>query len=139
MKIVSIYMFCTRLCTFYATRLSGRFASIFYLNCEHFLFVYNVKQKQKRGFFKISWISKLEIECWRIILKFESSINLPWGHVKYHKQNWAQSGHTNKETSDRTYKQRHVRSDIQTRNVRSDIQTKKRQIGHTNKETSDRT
>ena len=29
------------------TRLSGHFASILYLNCEHFLFVYIVKQEQK--------------------------------------------------------------------------------------------
>ena len=35
------------------TRLLGHFAPIFYFNCEHFLFVYIVKQKQKNvyGFY----------------------------------------------------------------------------------------
>ena len=39
---------------FMKTRLLGRFAPIFYLNCEHVLFVYILKQRRKkfRGFFK---------------------------------------------------------------------------------------
>ena len=45
------------------TRLLGRFAPIFYLNCEHVLFVYILKQKQtnkNRGFHeKVSWILKI--------------------------------------------------------------------------------
>ena len=40
--------------SFLGTRLLGRFAAIFYLNCEHVLFVYILKQRRKkfRGFFK---------------------------------------------------------------------------------------
>jgi len=30
------------------TRLSGRFAPIFHVNCEHFLFEYIVKQEQRK-------------------------------------------------------------------------------------------
>ena len=39
---------------FMKTRLLGRFAPIFYLNCEHVLFVYILKQRRKkfRGFLK---------------------------------------------------------------------------------------
>ena len=33
---------------FYYTRLLGRFAPIFYLNCEHVLFVYIVKQNKQK-------------------------------------------------------------------------------------------
>ena len=47
---------------FYNTRLLGRFAPIFYLNCEHVLFVYILKQSRKkfRGFprFKIFYKNK---------------------------------------------------------------------------------
>ena len=35
---------------YYNTRLLGRFAPIFYLNCEHILFVYILKQKQNKTF-----------------------------------------------------------------------------------------
>ena len=38
----------------FPTRHSGRFAPIFYFNCEHFLFLYIVKQKRKK-----SWIFKI--------------------------------------------------------------------------------
>ena len=39
---------------FINTKLSGRFALIFLFNCDHFLFVYIVKQLQKSsGIFKI--------------------------------------------------------------------------------------
>ena len=34
----------------YLTRLLGRFALIFYFNCEHVLFVYILKQKQNKKF-----------------------------------------------------------------------------------------
>ena len=48
---------------FRITRLLGRFAPIFYLNCDHVLFVYILKQKQTkkvRGFHeKMSWILKI--------------------------------------------------------------------------------
>ena len=41
----------------FPTRHSGRFAPIFYFNCEHF-FLYIVKQKRKKSWiFKISWKS----------------------------------------------------------------------------------
>ncbi len=33
-----------------STRLLGRFTAIFYFNCEHFLFVYTVKQQLKQKF-----------------------------------------------------------------------------------------
>ena len=41
---------------FYFIRLSRRSAPIFFFNCEHFLFLYTVKQKQKkiRGFYKFN-------------------------------------------------------------------------------------
>ena len=52
--------------------------SIFYFNCQHFLFVYIVQQKSA-GFINFFWgdfQNLMEIEfCWRLI--FESSINLP--------------------------------------------------------------
>ena len=35
------------------TRLIGRFAPIFYLNCEHVLFVYILKQRIKNFFLKL--------------------------------------------------------------------------------------
>jgi len=39
---------------YFTTKLLGRFAPIFYLNCEHVLFVYTLKQRRKkfRGFLK---------------------------------------------------------------------------------------
>ena len=46
----------------YNTRLLGRFAPIFYLNVEHVLFVYILKQKQKKVcefHEKITWILKI--------------------------------------------------------------------------------
>ena len=56
----------------YNTRSLGRFAPIFYFNCERFLFVYIVKQKSNfvRGKY----------------LKIRSSINLSWGHVRSHEK-----------------------------------------------------
>ena len=48
----------------FLTRLLGRFAPIFYFNCEHFLFVYIVKQKQKNSvdlLIKIRVFSKLYV------------------------------------------------------------------------------
>ena len=56
---------CTRYIWYiYYTRLLGRFALIFYFNCEHVLFVYIVKQNKKICGFqqKISWIFK---KFWR--------------------------------------------------------------------------
>ena len=47
---------------FKETRLLGRFAPIFYLNCEHVVFVYILKQKLKkvRGLYEqILWILKI--------------------------------------------------------------------------------
>ena len=60
----------------YLTRLLGRFAPIFYLNCVHVLFVYILKQSRKkfRGFLNT------------IFLKFLSFVNLPCGHVMSHKK-----------------------------------------------------
>ena len=71
------YMSCMWLwVTFMNTRLLGRFtAPIFNLYCEHFLFVYMVKQEQK----KFADFSKLNE-----FLKFWWSINLSWGHVRSH-------------------------------------------------------
>ena len=50
------------------TRLLGRFALIFYFNFKHFLFVYIVKQKQKKlaDFIKnfVDFENLLEIEFW---------------------------------------------------------------------------
>ena len=37
-------------CPISEIRLFGRFAPIFYFNCEHVLFVYIVKQKQTKNF-----------------------------------------------------------------------------------------
>ena len=37
-------------CKILKTRLLGRFAPIFYLNCEHALFVYISKQRRKKHF-----------------------------------------------------------------------------------------
>ena len=73
------------------TRLTGRFAPIFYINCEHFLVVYFVKQKQKdfRGLFKkFRGFLKMTIIFVRgKFLKIRSSIlNLPWGHARPHKK-----------------------------------------------------
>ena len=48
---------------------------IYYFNCEHFLFVYNVKQKQTSSLIlqkKIRGFSKFKENriCWRQFLKF---------------------------------------------------------------------
>ena len=73
------------------TRLTGRFAPIFYINCEHFLVVYFVKQKQKdfRGLYKkFRGFLKMTIIFVRgKFLKIRPSIlNLPWGHARPHKK-----------------------------------------------------
>ena len=70
------------------TRLLGRFASIFYFNCEHFLFVYIVKRKRKslRIFLKIvDFENLLEIEfCWRQIFVILIIHKPSLGHVMSH-------------------------------------------------------
>ena len=79
----------------FITRLLGRFAPIFYLNCEHVLFVYILKQSRKkfRGFLKKnSRIFKIFKNFTKIktfkhkFLKFLLFINLPWGYVMSHKK-----------------------------------------------------
>ena len=55
---------------------------IFYFNCEHFLFVYIVKQKQTKNFLDFQ---KSNFEGNKII-KFSSSINFSWKHMRYHKK-----------------------------------------------------
>ena len=47
------------------------FAPIFYFNCEHFLFVHIIKQKQAKNVVDFKTFSKIEF-CWRQI--FENSI-----------------------------------------------------------------
>jgi len=58
------------------TRLLGRFAPIFYFNCEHFLFIYIAKQKRKKfcRFKKmVDFKNLMKFEfCWMQI--FENSI-----------------------------------------------------------------
>ena len=70
-------------------RVLGRFAPIFYFNCEHFLFMYIVKQKQTNKFYKnnrvFSKFSEIKI-CYSLIFENLSSINLPWGHARTHKK-----------------------------------------------------
>ena len=69
---------------FTTTRLSGRFAPIFYFNFKHVLFAYIVKRNQKK-----SWTSKLKKKSyffWGKFLKIRSSMNLPGGHVRSHKK-----------------------------------------------------
>ena len=64
------------------SRLLGRFEPIFYLNCEHVLFVYILKQRRKKfsGFLK-------KIKTFKtLFLKFLSFINLPWGSVRSQKK-----------------------------------------------------
>ena len=70
------------------SRLSGRFASILYFNCEHFLFVYIVKQEQKkfadlilknRGFSKLNG-NRILLEA---IYYFDHP-NLPLVYVRSH-------------------------------------------------------
>ena len=77
------------------TRLLGRFAPIFYLNWEHVLFVYILKQSRKkfRGFLKKNLrIFKIFKNFTKIksfkhkFLKILSFINLPWAYVMSHKK-----------------------------------------------------
>ena len=72
------------------TRLLGRCESIFYYNCERFLFVYIVKLKQNTNF--AGCIKKKNPEMLKI---FKNRIFLgshfkkfdhPWGHVRHHKK-----------------------------------------------------
>ena len=78
------------------SRLLGRFAPIFYLNCEHVLSVYILKQRRKKfcGFKKkknsrifknLNLFTKLKTLKTHF-LKFLSFINLPCGHVMSHKK-----------------------------------------------------
>jgi len=76
------------------TKLLGRFAPIFYLNCEHVLFVYIFKQRRKKfcGFLKKSRIFKnlnffTKLKTFKThFFKFLSFINLPCGHVMFLKK-----------------------------------------------------
>ena len=78
----------------YNTRLLGRFAPIFYLNCEHVHFVYILKQSRKkfRGFLKkirefsrfYNFLQKKNFK--HNFFKFLSFVNLPCGHVMSHKK-----------------------------------------------------
>ena len=59
----------------YKTRLLGRFAPIFYLNCEHDLFVYILKQRRKKfcGFKKINLRMSRDVPqkiCARLVQPF---------------------------------------------------------------------
>ena len=77
------------------TRLLGRFAPIFYSNCEPFLFANIEKQATKssltskkiRGFKKF-WKSNFDGGKFG---KFWSLINLSWGHCEIPQKNWAGS------------------------------------------------
>ena len=76
-------------------RLLGRFAPIFYLNCERVLFVYILKQRRNKfcGFLKknsrifknLNSFTKLKTLKKHLFL-FLSFINLPCGHVMSHKK-----------------------------------------------------
>ena len=61
------------MCICINTGLLGGFAPIFYFNCEHFLFVYIVKQKKLVDFIKCCGFSiqnLVQIEfCWRLIFE----------------------------------------------------------------------
>ena len=68
---IEIHGWISPLFQFNITRLLGRFAPIFYFNCEHVLFVYIVKQNKKssRILTKKKWIFKIfkklmKIEFW---------------------------------------------------------------------------
>ena len=52
----------------YRTRLLGRFTPIFYLNCEHVLFIYILKQSRKkfRGFLKKKFPDFQEFKFYKI-------------------------------------------------------------------------
>ena len=86
------FSFCTkRFSKIYKTRLLGRLAPIFYFNCEHFIFVYTVKQNQKKfaDFIKkISWIFKFNKNriCWWQIFEI-LIIHIPslWSYEAPHK------------------------------------------------------
>ena len=70
--IVDMVRFC-----FESIRLSGRFAPIFYFNCEHVFFVYIVKQNKK--YVDFSNFQKSNFVRGKF-LKIRLCINLPWGN-----------------------------------------------------------
>jgi len=72
--------------TIYITRNSRRFAPIFYLNCEHVLFVYILKQRRKKiaDFQEFKFFTKLKT-LKANFLRCLSFINLPCGHMMSHK------------------------------------------------------
>ena len=57
------------MCICINTGLLGGFAPIFYFNCEHFLFVYIVKQKKLVDFIKMLQIFNSKLSANRILLK----------------------------------------------------------------------
>ena len=94
LQYFSIHFYFTILTIIYHKKMllyiKNRFSVLF----EHFLFVCIVKQKQTKSlriYNIISWIFKI---WWNLILvetnfeilKFWSSVNLPWGHVRFHKK-----------------------------------------------------
>jgi len=85
------------------TRLLGCFTPIFYFNCDHFLFVWNVKQN-KNKIRRFSKFSKIEFWYWQI---FENSII--HNHHEVPQKIWARSFHPfwrwlvkNKQTDNQT-------------------------------------
>ena len=79
------------ICLYIFTRLSGRFLYIFYFNCDYFLFLCIVKQKQNKSlriFKKIVDFHNLQKSNFvrGKNLKIQSSIKLLWGHVRSNKK-----------------------------------------------------
>ena len=68
---------------FTLTRLLGRFVPMFYLNCEHVLYVYIVKQNKNNS--RIFTKNLVDFDGDKY-LKFWSFINLPCSHVRSHKK-----------------------------------------------------
>ena len=68
------------------TRILGRFALIFYLNCDHVLFVYILKQRRKNfaDFQELNFFTKLK--TFKTLFLFLSFITLPCDHVMSHKK-----------------------------------------------------
>jgi len=62
-------VYCICIVHLYQTRLLGRFAPIFYLNCEHVIFVYISKQRRKKfcGFLKKNSAQKPLKLVWRSV------------------------------------------------------------------------
>ncbi len=65
-------------------------APIFYFNCEHVLFVCIVQQNQKQTFVDFQNLQKSNFVRSKFS-EIRTSIDLPWGHSRSHKNIWARS------------------------------------------------